>query len=146
MTWRRTKGSRQPEAERFWAKVTVGPGCWVWTGALVSKGYGSFRRSDQSTASAHRWTFEQFVGPIPLGLEVDHLCFNRACVRPSHLELVTHAENVRRGRTNQNDGKTQCHRGHPFDLVNTAIDGRGNRVCRICGRDRMRRFRAERSA
>ena len=82
--------------EQVSPKVLVDDGCWHWTGARQSDGYGSFQRSGQ-TRLAHRAMYELFVGDIPEGLELDHLCRDRGCVRPDHLEPVAHLENVRRG-------------------------------------------------
>ena len=90
----------------FWAKVDrngptpkhapeLGP-CWIWTGSLNDKGYGVFWVGSKHM-KAHRFSFELLVGQIPNGTEPDHLCHNRACVRPSHLEPVTHRENCVRG-------------------------------------------------
>ena len=82
---------------RFWAKVNVQPtGCWLWTGAQV-KGYGRLRFGGR-VQPAHRVAYEMMVGPIPSGLTLDHLCHVKACVRPSHLEPVTQAENLHRAR------------------------------------------------
>lgn len=81
---------------RFFAKVDRGDGCWLWLACRQRDGYGSFRAGD-SSALAHVFSWELLNGPVPQGLELDHLCRNRRCVRPDHLEPVTHAENVRRG-------------------------------------------------
>lgn len=84
------------EESRFRAKVTEDPdtGCWEWTAHRTRLGYGRFYAGRYVQAS--RWSFEFFRGPIPDGLEIDHLCRNRACVNPDHLEPVSHAENCRR--------------------------------------------------
>jgi len=90
------------EADRFWSKVRLCPrdGCWLWTGAPNADGYGRFQRRLATgvyrMVKAHRYAYELLVGPIPEGLTLDHLCLHRLCVRPSHLEPVTNAENVRR--------------------------------------------------
>lgn len=83
------------EQLRFWAKVDAEGDCWVWTGALSDTGYGSFAPAGKAK-SAHRFAYESLVGPIPVGLQLDHLCRNRACVNPDHLEPVSATENTRR--------------------------------------------------
>jgi len=93
---------RRPAASaRFWRKVDFGaPGdCWRWTGAISDTGYGDFFLSiSVGTVRAHRWAYEERRGPIPRGMDLDHLCRVRHCVNPDHLEPVTRAENLRRGR------------------------------------------------
>ena len=135
-----------PVEERFWAKVNRTETCWLWTGTL-SNGYGWFRiGSDRDgsgrTVYAHRWSYEQVHGPIPEGLELDHLCRVRCCVRPSHLEATSHRENVLRGSgiTARHARQTHCLRGHPFDDANTyhRPDRPEGRMCRECGRAAQR--------
>jgi hypothetical protein len=138
---------RLSPAERFFTKVDMTGDCWIWTGSTTDYGHGQFYVGQQKF-SAYRWLYEQFVGPVPEGLELDHLCRVPACVRPSHLEPVTHRENVLRGvaPTAVNAAKTHCDNGHPFDAENTRLRGNGHRTCRACHRERsregMRRRRA----
>ena len=101
---------------RFWDKIRIlDNGCWLWTGSISTAGYGRFgvgSRTDNSArmVGAHRWAYEHLVGPIPPGLESDHLCRNRACVNPAHIEPVTRSVNFlrsplrwrNRGETNGN--------------------------------------------
>lgn len=132
--------------ERFEAKVIRREGCWGWDGAHMWNGYAALYDNDaKNQRHAHRFAYRHFIGPIPNGLHIDHICRNRGCVNPWHLRLVTLAENVLLGDgiTARNARKTHCKRGHSFDEANTHIDNRGNRSCRTCSRDRMRRYRAE---
>ncbi|KKL10344.1 hypothetical protein LCGC14_2556770 [marine sediment metagenome] len=131
--------------ERFWAKVDKhGPnGCWQWTSTFNNKGYGRFWTSER-VLMAHRFAYENIVGLIPDGLEIDHLCRNPACVRPNHLEPVTRRENQLRGVSisGLNARKTHCPQGHPYDDANTYIQkANRRRKCRICHRAYRKRVR-----
>ena len=117
-------------------------GCRVWAGRTDRYGYG---RSGQ--ALAHRRAYAIFVAPIPEGMTVDHLCFNKRCVEPSHLRLLTVAEN----RENQRSAyKEECVNGHEYTPENTYIKprqrGQGRRDCRACIRERAREYAARRRA
>ncbi len=129
-------------ATRFWSKVDTTGECWEWTAAKDRYGYGKFW-IDGKRKKAHRVAYELEVGEIPQGLELDHLCRNTACVRPDHLEAVTHKQNTLRGEglSAQNARKTHCDSGHPFDDANTYVRRYGGRDCRTCNRERMRRRR-----
>lgn len=121
-------------AARFWSKVNVTTRCWEWTGTLHADGYGVFFGMGQVWL-AHRLSYEIFRGPIPKDRVLDHLCRNRKCVKPDHLEPVTILENIRRG---ERATKTHCKSGHEFTPENTYIStdakGRHARRCRTCGR------------
>lgn len=88
-----------PAADRFIRKIDKTDTCWEWQGARFAGGYGMFNPTHTTTVTAHRFAYELFVGPIPDGLDIDHLCRNRSCVNPAHMEPVTEAENTRRGLT-----------------------------------------------
>jgi len=128
---------------RFWSKVKTGnpDDCWLWTAKIEQNGYGRFWVNGHSVF-AHRFAYELTHGPIPRGLTVDHLCRNRACENPAHMELVPLRTNVLRGVgiTAQLARKTHCPHGHPYDLLNTYINRRGARICRECQREWNRKL------
>ncbi len=129
---------------RFWDKVTFSDSCWIWNGAIDNHGYGRFRMNGK-TLYAHRLSYEDQVGPFPKGCVSDHLCRTRACVRPSCIEPVTVAVNNLRGISPAAmcAKKTHCKNGHPFSIENTYINrSNGQRVCRTCHVEEMRRFRS----
>jgi len=106
-------------------------GCLRWTGAHTPKGYGQIVYAGKARA-VHRVAYEAFVGPIPRGHDIDHVhfrgCRHRDCIEPSHLEAVTHAENVRRTVARQ----TRCRSGHEFTPDNTWVRRRDGYMCRVC--------------
>ena len=129
-----------PPLERFWNQVVKTNTCWFWTGTIHLLGYGRVRWMGRQR-QAHAVAYELLGGIIPEGMEIDHLCRNRACVNPTHLEPVTHHTNVLRGEAGKYLAKrTHCKRGHPFDLLNTRFDKRGSRICRTCMRDYQKRY------
>jgi hypothetical protein len=133
---------------RFWRYVDKSGtgGCWLWTNSLTEDGYGRFW-PDRTRVLAHRFAYELIVGPIPEGLQLDHLCRVRRCVNPAHLEPVTAAENARRSPVTLstiNSRKTHCVNGHELTAGNTAVDKRGWRACRACVRIRKKAYRSAR--
>ncbi|MBI2037242.1 MAG: HNH endonuclease [Candidatus Liptonbacteria bacterium] len=140
-----------PTFERFLSHLSFSKGidCWIWRGLLFQSGYGQFY-SEGKTWRAHRWSYTYFVGLIPDGLCLDHLCRNTLCVNPDHLEPVTTRVNIRRGlsgKTNNNRSRVKhCPQGHPYDEENTYTyirnGGQGNltrtRYCRACHKERSR--------
>lgn len=126
---------------------TVDPdsGCWRWNGSVQRDGYGVIRAFG-SNMLTHRLAHELWIGPIPQGLTIDHVaargCVHRNCFNPAHLEAVTHAENVARGRAGEyHRTRTECAQGHPFDEANTRQRRDGARACRICSNEFSRRAR-----
>ena len=126
-------------------------GCWEWIGTRDSRGYGNVK-VQRHVMKAHRVVYEHVRGPIAPGLECDHLCRSHWCVNPEHIELVTHAENVRRGAARWVPAARQrairrCPHGHPYTKANTYVQpSTGGRACRTCGRERKRRACMEQRA
>lgn len=143
--------ARMTEVDRFANKIALtDSGCIEWLGGIAGSGYGHFHTTQTPTEKArdvyaHRWSYEHHFGAIPNGLHLDHLCRNRKCVNPDHLEPVTHRENTLRGVgfAAANAVKTHCAHHHEYTPDNTYIDGKGYRHCRTCRRrvDRERRPR-----
>jgi len=137
-----THGATLTPSERFWGKVeAVDSGCLLWRGWISGKGYGRFALARRGVA-AHRFAYEEQRGPIPDGLTLDHLCRNRACVNPAHLEPVTMRENILRGESLPalNARRTHCPRGHSNWGQVVGKYGRPNRVCRPCHNAKQRRL------
>jgi hypothetical protein len=129
-------------ADRFRGKFLIAPsGCWIWMGSTTAEGYGRFS-IDRKGMYAHRASHELFVGPVPDGFQVDHLCRRTRCVNPMHLQAVPPRVNLLRsmGITAMAAAKTRCSEGHLFDSENTYIDPRGRRQCRICRRARRSEY------
>jgi len=129
---------------RFWSLIEVSD-CWDWRGRIDRDGYGRYGKRG---VLAHRVTWTLLVGPIPDGYHVDHLCRNKGCVNPDHLEPVTAGTNVRRtppgmkGRHHNrvNSRKTECMRGHPLSGQNLYVTPSGYRNCKTCRREANRAF------
>jgi len=123
-------------AERFWEKVDKADGCWEWTAYKDARGYGSFNLNGRPIR-AHQYSYQEAYGPVPQGLEIDHRCRNTGCVKPTHLEAVTHQENISRGNAGINSRmKTHCPQGHPYDGPGGRVNSVGSRYCLICARQR----------
>ena len=121
--------------DRLWAKVKKGRGCWLWTGGKIRTGYGQIGLLGK-VVLVHRLSWVIHTNePIPPGMCVLHKCDQPGCVRPSHLFLGTHTDNMRDAvakKRHKNSAKIRCKRGHPFDAVNTYVTPTGKRNCKIC--------------
>lgn len=132
---------------RFFSHLTETlAGCWMWDKPDLKTGYGQFWDNNQKWLP-HRWSYEFFCAEIPADLVLDHLCGNRACANPWHLEPVTQRVNLVRS-TNfiaVNAAMTHCVRGHPFDEANTSYrQDRPGRVCRACSAIRSSSYQSRR--
>lgn len=133
------KGDSIPLIERLLSKISPEPnsGCWIWTESVGNGGYGSIR-SELGWEGAHRAAYRLFRGPIPDGMDLDHLCRVRCCCNPHHLEPVTRQENLLRG---ENCRKDCCHAGHPYPENLRIRPDTGKRQCMECARIRDRKRR-----
>lgn len=143
--------------ERFTKRVQkLDNGCWMWKGTVHRHGYGRFYIGQGAVVRAHRWAYETWVGPIPEGMQIDHLCHDphecpggfscphRRCVNPEHMGLVTMEENLRRRSSNF---RTHCPKGHEYSGDNLYVTKAGSKQCvecnRVRARERQRRLRRE---
>lgn len=130
--------------ERFESKIIKTGNCWEWLAYKMSNGYGNFHYKGK-TKLAHRISYQIYRGDIPQGLQLDHLCRNRGCVNPDHLEVVTQQENIKRGDIcNDNNPRkklTHCKNGHEFTKENTIIVNGKSRNCRECHKESMKKYR-----
>lgn len=139
---------RRNRSNRFHGRVAVAAnGCWEWTHGCDGRGYGRLKVNGKMVY-AHRLAYENTQGSVPDGLEIDHLCRNHVCVRPSHLEAVDHRTNVLKGNglAAYWAARTHCQRGHKYDVENTYVTKAGARACRACHKEATRRRRAWRTA
>jgi len=122
------------QERNFWKKVYKTESCWLWQGSKDRKGYGQVRLGARpgKLKYVHRLSYEMLVGSIKDGMVIDHLCKTPNCLNPKHLEQVTQAENVRRGKGNGYREKTHCIRGHEFTPENTRRQNGNGRLCITC--------------
>lgn len=136
------KRRRLPMNERIRRSVEIDAnGCWIWRLSKSRGGYGRIGLHEpgrMQLKQAHRVSYEAFIGPIPDGLQIDHLCRVRACVNPEHLEPVTAAENTRRKPDHGIPRRSHCVRGHGLEGDNVRINAAGSRHCRTCDQIRNR--------
>lgn len=145
------KATRPSPLERIKARIVEvpapngGPPCWVYTGHNTPAGYGQNKVAGRKVL-VHRFMWEQMVGPIADGYHIDHLCRNRACCNPAHLEPVTPQINQHRGMgfSGINARKTHCHRGHDLNEANVYMTPKGSRMCKPCRRIAQATYKAKR--
>ena len=140
---------RTPPEKRFMRYINKTEKCWLWTGGNNGK-YGVFYVGPDASPMrmyAHRWSYVHFVGLIPEGLEVNHRCEVPLCVRPDHLEPLTHRDNTLYGNAPaaRKARQTHCVNNHEFTPENTYIRSNGTRACKTCRRVRMAELRASRT-
>lgn len=131
--------------DRIKSRSTEVPsGCWEWNLRRDRDGYGHTKVAGRSLL-AHRASYDAFIGPIPAGMTLDHLCRNKCCVNPDHLEPVSNKENILRsdGITAQAARQTHCRAGHAFDAENTYYPPGGGRHCRMCNRARTLKYKSK---
>lgn len=117
--------------DRLLARIIIDDaGCWLWQGPLKAKGYATIW-VDGASRWVHRVSYAEFVGPIPDGLQLDHLCRVHNCLNPEHLEPVTAAENTRRGLASRGF-ETHCRAGHEYTETSSYLNAYGRRQCRTC--------------
>lgn len=144
------------QSARFQEKVAVrGDGCWGWVGTIHKHGYGRFYDHGNHAVPAHRWAYEAWIGPIPPGAQIDHMCHNphtcsggyscphRSCVNPLHMQLADAEQNLAR---RSSVVVTECPQGHRYDDVNTYTTSAGTRMCRECNRTRAREYQRRKRA
>lgn len=141
-----TRGRKEPVLDRVLSRCEVDTnGCWIFTGARRPNGYGVVGVATGQIDATHRVTYRHFIAEPPEGLDLDHLCRNRACCNPWHLEPVTRLVNANRGLRAKGYLDPQCRRGHDYTPETTGTNSKG-RVCLICARDQQDRKNARRRA
>jgi len=136
----------KPLKDRILEKTDRSGECWLWLGSRYLSGYGMLSIKSRATP-AHRVSYQEFVGRIPEGFQIDHLCRVRHCVNPNHLEPVTQQENLRRAPYTASDlqrSKTHCPQGHFYAGENLYVTPTGGRACRACRSEHTRRYRENR--
>lgn len=139
---------REDPMVRALKKVKVSGSCWNWIGAVNDRGYAEFQLEKGKKVRAHKFIYENIVGKVEIGLQLDHLCRNPSCVNPFHLEPVTARENTLRGvgPSALNAKKTHCPKGHEYTKENIVKKTDGGRGCRKCRNEYGHKYRARRKA